>query len=88
MLVLLSLSECLLITVIVDQLIDHLSETFDNSFKCVIFLNDCFEDLWCQSFAGVFQPEELCRTKCPVSSILGTFVPCMQRAPPVDLSAL
>lgn len=66
----------------------HSPLLFDNSSKCVICLTDCFEDLWCQSFAGVVRPEEPCRTKCPVSSILGTFVPCMQRAPPVDLSAL
>lgn len=32
--------------------------------------------------------EEPCRTRCPVSSILGIFVPCMQRAPLVDLLAL
>lgn len=37
---------------------------------------------------GVDVLQEPCRTRCPVSSILGTFAPCMQRAPPVDLSVL
>lgn len=61
-----------------------------SSFECEMnkLPNDCFKDLWCQSFAGVVNPEEPCQTRCPVSSILGTYVPCMQRAPPVDLSAL